>query len=575
MFRLHDVIDPSTYAGLGEQSSFLQLLEEVHGTLAALPGLHEPRLRVAEDQPLFGDPPPDRYARIPELPHASAGALVAEIVLHYLQGAVNWRSAECFYNVGAPVARAAAAAYAVGIDANVYLINDGLAGNVTMAEKSVITAMAALAGLDERRHAGLFTFGGTGTNLYAMKVGLRKADPASAERGSCARHCVLITDDAHFSHVSAADWLGIGTNNLRVVDCDAQRRSSVDHAERLMEEAAADGLRSACIIVNGGTTYDHTIDDIAAFADMRDRHARRHRLAFKPHLHVDSVIGWAWLVFRGYDFAANPLHIGERALGMLREQTARVAQMPLADSWGVDFHKGIGGCPVDTSLFMLNSSTDLQRLGRSGLAQGQIHQLAPDFSRMSPADYTLETSRSGGKALAALAALHAIGIRGYQARLAQLIELTVEFRDLVCREKDMWVLNLHALGFQTMVRLHPPELCDAAGSVSALRAADRDDAHTVAAINEYMKRFFVWDNGTRMDLGLGGPLYSFSKKYVTTPSGVDQSGLKFYFVSPNSDSPSVRASVAHLARRKKEFDRTVWGGAATPRRHAQAAGGGS
>jgi hypothetical protein len=53
---------------------------------------------------------------------------------------------------------------------------------------------------------------------------------------------------------------------------------------------------------------------------------------------------------------------------------------------------------VDCSFVQFNSKANLALL-RKGLGRkGSLHQLAEEFSDESPVDYTLETSRAGGKA---------------------------------------------------------------------------------------------------------------------------------------------------------------------------------
>ena len=86
-----------------------------------------------------------------------------------IAGAVNWRCPELQYNLGAAVNVVAAAMYAVSLDVNVYLINDGLAGNVVAAEAAVSSILADLTAVDLQRAYGLFTFGGTGTMAYGIK----------------------------------------------------------------------------------------------------------------------------------------------------------------------------------------------------------------------------------------------------------------------------------------------------------------------------------------------------------------------------------------------------------------------
>jgi glutamate/tyrosine decarboxylase-like PLP-dependent enzyme len=53
------------------------------------------------------------------------------------------------------------------------------------------------------------------------------------------------------------------------------------------------GDKISSIILNGGTTYNHTIDEIKAIVDLRNYMTEKYELDYKPHIHVDSVIGWS------------------------------------------------------------------------------------------------------------------------------------------------------------------------------------------------------------------------------------------------------------------------------------------
>ena len=494
------------------------------------------------------------YGALPHGPEPNPHLLVRRMTADLLAGAVNWRCADLQYNLGAAVNVVAAALYALALDVNVYLINDGLAGNVLVAENAVGRILSDLAGLGKGQAHGVFVFGGTGTMAYAIKAGLRKSAPESARTGLPSGVKLLVTEDAHFSHATAADWLGVGCDDLLVVPAGPDRRSRLDEAEQLLRDALEGGHLVPTILVNGGTTYDHAIDDISGFVRLRDQLVVDYRLPYFPHVHVDSVVGWAWLMFGRYDFQTNPLGVESEALEMLHRQHRRISDLRYADSWGVDFHKGVGGCPIDCSVVMFNDRADLVRLSKGDGPTAAIHQLAEEFSSESPVDYTLETSRAGGKALAALASLHSLGQSGYRALLANLIENTVLFRATVGRQDGMSVLNPYALGYQTMVRLHPPGVTMEPDRHREMEASDSETSALVARGNRYLKAFFAWDNSTRMDVNGGGVVYSFSRKYIRTPSGTDISGLKFYPTSPRITRDHVLDAVDLLCRRKAQFD---------------------
>ncbi len=477
----------------------------------------------------------DRYGHLPRSGATDPRALVRAMSTDLMSGTTVWRSADLQYNIGSAVNAVAAAMYALGLDLNVFLISDGQAGNAMMAERAVGAILAELAGVSPARAGGVFTFGGTGTILYAIKAGIRKCAPESVVSGLPADIAIMVTEDAHFSHEAAADWLGLGTDRLIVAPAGPNRATDVSAAESLLRSRIEAGSRIAAIVVNGGTTYDHTIDDIAAFARLRDRLVEDYDLRYRPHLHVDSVIGWAWLFMA--DVPELPdLPVSDGARRSIRLQADRIAEVRLADSWGVDFHKGVGGCPVDCSYVQFNDRCDLVRLRKGGARTTSLHQLADKFSSLSPVDYTLETSRSGGKALAALAALHSLGHTGYRSLLARLVDVSCGFRTLLATTAAVEVLNADSLGFCTMLRLRPPV---------RLGAAETD---------RYQRDFFAWDNDDRMNRNGGGVVYSYSGSYRRRDGGAGPA-LKFYPTSPHTTDEQMRDAFHLLMRRKAEFDR--------------------
>lgn len=497
----------------------------------------------------------DKYSNLPEKPLAPLETLQT-IARDFLPGALHWRNRNAMHNVGAAVNIVAAAIQSIALDLNINLVNDDVAGNTILAERAVANMLARLANLNPLHTYGNFSFGGTGTILYALKIGTRKAWPDSGRTGIPPETVVFITPDAHFSHMVAADWIGIGSANVIDMAAREDRTTNVAAAEQQIRTQITHGKRIGAIIINGGTTYDHTIDDIAAFAQMRNRLVTDYALPYIPHLHVDAVIGWSWLNFGSYDFTVNELTLPNNILDKLRGQYERIRHIRLADSWGVDFHKGVGSCPVDCSMIMLNNQQDWLLLSKKGNADN-LHQISNELANLSPVDYTLETSRSGAKVLAALTALRTIGQRGYQILLANLVESVATFQQELQKTPDIDVVNSHSLGHVAMVRMYPPELATTPARVQELIASRHEIREFSEYVNKYNQAFFKWDAITRM-CRPNEVLYSLSKNYIHTPSGCDITTLKFYPVSPHVDPGQMMEVAKLLIQQKVYFDQNIW-----------------
>jgi len=495
-----------------------------------------------------------KYSELP-LICENPTTIVCNIAEDFFQGIPRWRSPYLQYTVGAAVNTAASALYSIALDENVYNINSGLAGNCLAAEQAVTSILSKLANIQKEAY-GLFTFGGTATNLYAIKVGTRKAAPLSGQNGLPKNMKLLLTEDSHFSHSVAADWLGIGTNNIVTIKANKDRTTNIQDAEKKMNFLIEQKNLIPTIIINGGTTYSHTVDDIEAFVKLRDSLVKKFNLNYKPHIHVDSVIGWVWLFFSEYDFEKNHLQIGKKTLEAIKNQYEKIKNICTADSWGIDFHKGVGACPVDCSVFMCNNKKDLVLLSKTSNPAMDTHQLAQEFSFLNPSEYTLETSRAGAASLSALASIHTLGLDGYRRNLANLIEFTIKFKDITKNRFDIAVLNYNSNGYVSMLRLYPPNM-----SKEKYEEKERNDERNqiysaTEIINKYNKTFFEWDFQNKNCHNKHE--CSFTSSYIISPAGCKIAALKFYPVSPHTKVSMAKNIAESLIEAKCKFDKHIW-----------------
>lgn len=508
---------------------FLELLNEGTATLSSmLTHADDPRYATERFQPESFDPLIKKYGVIPKT-EGDPKQISKDMIKDLYVGVPRWTSPRFEYNVGTSINQAASAAYALALEQNVYNINDGLAGNTLIAEEAVTKILSSLAKLDQDAH-GIFTFGGTATNMYGMKIGIKKARPGSSQQGVGTGIKIFVTEDAHFSHVTCAEWLGIGIENTVIIPTNEQGYTDLDALKQALVETHEQGFLIGGIFINGGTTYDHAVDDIEHIVALRDQLVHDYHLSYIPHLHVDAVIGWIWLFFTDYDWTNNPLGISPGALSKIKAQYDRIKHIKLADSWGVDFHKSIGGCPIDCSMVVINRREDAMLLSRKSSGTS-IHQLAAEYSLKSPVEYTLETSRAAGAPLAALTALHTSGIEGYQKKLANLTEQAVFTRQELAAHPHIEVCRTDSLGFVTIIRIVPPDIESASYGDEKADTTDAGREKT-DKISAYTKAFFDWDYHNRIRQGDAGPEFSFSSHYATFQNGAEVGAIKLYPVSP-------------------------------------------
>lgn len=468
--------------------------------------------------------------------------VISQLTEDFFQGTSNWGNLLWSYNVGTAPSVNAIAMYTAALIENIYLINDDLAGNCCHIEQIISNLFKQL--VKKENLKGLFTFGGTGTNLYGIKLGLDKTSLESIKCGMKKDVKIMITEDAHYAHITCADWLGVGIDNVVKMKSKGLY-TDVEAAREQMCSLIKKGKMIAVIIINGGTTYNIAIDDIKAFRDMINEVVEEFQLDYTPHLHVDAVIGWSWLFYNDYNFELNELNIENNVLEVIRFQTRKMSEIKYADSWGVDFHKGVGGCPIPTSMFLVNNELELNYLTKNRYNGLKMHQIVAELSKSNPSDYTLETSRSAGPALAALSNLLVLGRKGYQKLLQNLIECTLAFRKELSCSRYIFVSNSESMGYCTMARIYE-NISDMKKEEVALRNSEFSDRNKeiIRKTNELTKSFYVWDKENRM-IKEREFEYSYSSGFKKIDDGLSIEALKFYMVSPHMNVNQAK-EMAHV-----------------------------
>ena len=295
---------------------------------------------------------------------------------------------------------------------------------VAQAEVEAVGITARLVGYDQEQAGGVFTFGGTGTSLYGVKIGLEKACPQAMHKGVSEDAVLLVSEAGHYCAANIAGWLGIGTDNLVAVPTTAENEIDLAELGRAARRALGEGRKIAAIIATLGTTDAFGLDDLREIAALRDSLVEEFELPYSPHIHADAVIGWAWSVFNEYDFEGNPLGFRPRTVRALAGARRRIRHLSLADSLGVDFHK-TGFAPYVSSLVLVKDRDDLRLVTRRPEQMPYLYH----FGDHRPGMFTLETSRAGTGPLSALANFRLFGEQGLQVVLGHLVEMAQLLRE--------------------------------------------------------------------------------------------------------------------------------------------------
>jgi len=427
---------------------------------------------------------------------------------------------------------------------NANLAWDEHSRRIALAEVEVSAILARLLGYPPDQAAGVFTFGGTGTTLYGVKIGLEKACPGSMDQGVPEDVALFASDASHYSRSSVAGWLGIGIKRVITIPTRPDNGIDLDRLEQEARKALQAGRKIAAFIATLGTTDAFGLDDLHGMVALRDRLVNDFRLPYSPHVHADAVIGWAWSVFTEYDFEQNPLGFRPRTVHALAGICRPIRHLHLADSIGVDFHK-TGFAPYISSLVLVKNSQDLSLLSRTSEQMPYLYQ----FGEYRPGMFTLECSRPGTGVLAALANLRLLGKEGARAALGHIVEMAQLLREHLEGHESITVLNRENLGPVTLFRVYPEE-----ADTFALREREFKDSafrETLRSYNEYNRRVFAYVHEEAV--AGRGVMLSLTECYRHTAYGEPIVALKSFILSPFVDEDDVRTVVEKVLEAREHL----------------------
>jgi glutamate/tyrosine decarboxylase-like PLP-dependent enzyme len=421
------------------------------------------------------------------------------------------------------------------------------AGQVLDAEIACAGAISRLAGMDPNKSAGVFTFGGTGTEMYAIKMGLMKAFPGHGRKGIRGNVVVVGSLPAHYAHETGCNWLGIGQENYLRVASYPDQTTKLDELESTCRKVLKAGKRIAVIMAVAGTTSNMGIDDIKKIYEIRERLVKEFNLPYKIHLHADAVLGWPYLNFVGYDFEKNPLGFSSKALKQIKKITGRIKTIKYADSFGVDFHKA-GYTAYTASIIIVKNRMDLMRFQRDVDIMTPLFQ---DDKAYNPGRFTLETSRSAARILSAWIALQSFGREGYQVLLGHSIEMGLKFRSEINKYQNVgfYIANQEPFGCDTFIRCYKPGV-----DPKKTYELEMQNDEILKENNNYTTEFAFWlyKNKAREEKGFA---VSRTGAALYTPTRAPMVALRIYPLNPYITKKSIAILAKRLAKAKVEFDR--------------------
>jgi L-2,4-diaminobutyrate decarboxylase len=472
---------------------------------------------------------------------------VITILMEYLNGGDLWAHPLSQMNVTPPVSLPAL----IG-----NLITGILSPNITWDEASrkfaeveveVSSLVSEMVGYDKNRSIGMSIYGGSGAVLYGVKMMLAKACPDAAENGLREDVKIITSDVAHSCRYNAVDWLGIGKKNLVTIPTDEDNSMLLEELKEEVFGILDRGEKLGGFICTMGTTDAFGIDNISFIAGLRDHVVKKYNLDYRPHIHADAVIGWAYTVFNDYNFEKNHLGFSKETLKSIYDTFLGMENIRLADSVGVDFHK-TGYTQYISTLFLLKDKNDLNHISRSKADIPYIYQTG----NYHPGLYTLELSRAASGVFSALANLRFLGKDGFRVLLSHPVEMANILRKKLREEKSTTLLNRYNYGPVTLFRVYP-EGVDAEEQYQ--REILNENSEELLYYNKFNNAFYM---RMREESRKGKvAVLSETSQYRKASSGEPINAIKSYILTPFVEPETLESLFETIMEIKKEVEKTL------------------
>lgn len=253
----------------------------------------------------------------------------------YLNDAVYFHDPKYAAHLNCPVVIPAVAAENFVTSINTSMDTFDQSAGATLIERKLIEFTAELIGFDAGQTDGIFTSGGTQSNLQAMLIARNAATAklhgALPERLANLR--IYCSEDAHFSIRNAAMLLGLGYDAAVAIPTDAQHRMDVQALRRQLDADRAAGLVPMAISATSGNTDFGAIDPLLQLRAIATE--------VGAWFHVDAAYGCGLLVSSAHRH--------------------RLDGIELADSVTVDYHKSFFQ-PIGSSALVLRSAAAMESI---------------------------------------------------------------------------------------------------------------------------------------------------------------------------------------------------------------------
>ncbi|KAK3246661.1 hypothetical protein CYMTET_43809 [Cymbomonas tetramitiformis] len=321
----------------------------------------------------------------------------------------------------------------------------------TMVEQKVLQKLArVIGGRFQAASDGLFVPGGSIANTYAMHLARHRADSKANTRGMMGgpQLVAFTSEHAHYSYKKAAMLMGLGSDNLVAVACDAAGAMKPDALRSAMQKARVSGKIPFFVGATAGTTVTGAFDPFEALANEAE--------AEHAWLHVDGAWGGAALL----------------------SPTARIELMggsARADSVAWNAHK-LMGMPLQCSAFITAHLGALKECNATRAAC--LFQPDKLYGEYDMGDKTIQCGRRAD-AFKLWLAWKAVGDAGWAKRVDHAIKLAAHFESRIAGSEGAFRLAMPR-NYANVCFWYVPPALHGSGDPAAYSAEDWEVLHAAA-----------------------------------------------------------------------------------------------
>lgn len=277
-----------------------------------------------------------------EQPLDSLDHALAELKSLYLEDAVYFHHPKYLAHLNTPITNVSILAELVQAAINTSVDTWDQSAGGTLIEQKLIDWTLARIGYKPNMGDGIFTSGGTQSNLMALLLArdnycLEKMPGYSVQESGlpeqASRMRIFTSELSHFSIQKSAALLGLGFNSVIPIPSDKKFRMDIKALEKAVADSKARGEIPLAIVATMGTTDFGSIDPIVEISSICQQN--------DIWLHGDAAYGCGLLVSEKY--------------------SAALENIVLADSITIDYHKSFFQ-PVACGAFLAKDKRHLSCL---------------------------------------------------------------------------------------------------------------------------------------------------------------------------------------------------------------------